>query len=239
MTGTLGRANRLADRQEESPDEFATERKPATARVLWQAPRSGSRRRSAGASEVRRLLVDANADAVLMNGMQRGDPDAIERLYDRHAASMLGVAIKVLGGREDAEDLVHDVFMEAWQRSSGFRPERGSVRTWLLVRTRSRAIDRMRALGSARRHARETLAHPPEPQPSQAPEPSRPADQQKAIERLRCLPAAQRDLLELAYFGGLSCSEISKRTGVPLGTVKSRLSSGLEQLRLTLGGPDR
>src|SRR5262245_53600870 len=94
-----------------------------------------------------------DSDAARVAEMATGSTEALAALYDSHAAPMFALAQRVLGDRRDAEDLVHDVFLEAWRRASAYDPARGSVRSWLLVRVRSRALDRRRALEVAQRHA--------------------------------------------------------------------------------------
>jgi RNA polymerase sigma-70 factor (ECF subfamily) len=180
----------------------------------------------------------AEVDVRLIEGMRAGDARGLAGLYDRHAPAMLGVATRILRDRGDAEDLVHDVFIEAWHKAASFSLERGGVRTWLLVRVRSRAIDRLRSLEVARRHARH----------AEAPAVARPArgvdDAASAPDRLRArtalaaLPEAQRMVVELAYYEGLSCSEIATRCGIPLGTAKSRLVSGMRELRRRFDAPE-
>jgi RNA polymerase sigma-70 factor (ECF subfamily) len=165
-----------------------------------------------------------------MAAAARGEQAALAELYDRHASAMLGVAIRVLRHRRDAEDLLHDVFLEAWQKAGDFDPSRGSVRSWLLMRVRSRGIDRLRSLESARRHAllraADPVATPVVTQPSwDSP------DRARARAALESLPPEQRDLVELGYFEGMSCSEMAAHRGIPLGTVKSRLGAGLAKLR--------
>ena len=166
-----------------------------------------------------------------MTAVESGDRYALADLYDRHAPAMLGVAARILRDRRDAEDLVHDVFVEAWRKAASFSAERGSVRTWLLVRTRSRAIDRLRNLEVAHRHARTERAVASDAPQAAEQDPSMTPDQRRARVALAGLPDAQRQVLELAYFEGLSCSEIARRCGAPLGTVKSRLSAGMRELR--------
>jgi RNA polymerase sigma-70 factor (ECF subfamily) len=176
--------------------------------------------------------VDFARDLELINAMEMGDRRAVGHLYDRHAPAMLGVASRILRDRRDAEDLVHDVFVEAWRKASSFSETRGSVRSWLLVRTRSRAIDRLRTLEVARRHARSEQAQAGDgASRSPADDPSATPDQRRARAALDALPPAQREVLELAYFEGLSCSEIASRCDAPLGTVKSRLAAGMRELR--------
>src|SRR4030095_9636091 len=92
-------------------------------------------------------------DERLIAAVGLGDEAALAALYDRHASAMLGVAYRVLRNRTDAEDLVHDVFVESWNKARDFQPSRGTLRSWLLMRVRSRGIDRLRSLEAARRHA--------------------------------------------------------------------------------------
>ena len=97
------------------------------------------------------VTPEPGRDQSLMAAAAVGDESALGELYDRHAGAMLGVALRILKLRQDAEDLVHDVFVEAWQKAADFDAGRGSVRSWLLVRVRSRGVDRLRSLSSARR----------------------------------------------------------------------------------------
>jgi RNA polymerase sigma-70 factor (ECF subfamily) len=173
---------------------------------------------------------DQERDRGLVAAAAAGDEAALAALYDRHAAAMLGVALRILKTRQDAEDLVHDVFVEAWQRAGHFDASRGSVRSWLLVRTRSRAVDRLRSLEAARKRG---LLLRDEQGPAEASvEPLWDGlDRARAKRALDALPEAQRSLVELAYFEGLSCSEMAERCGIPIGTVKSRLAAGMSKLR--------
>jgi RNA polymerase sigma-70 factor (ECF subfamily) len=185
---------------------------------------------------------EAERDARLVAGVQAGDRAALAGLYDRHAPAMLGVALRILRDRGDAEDLVHDVFLEAWRKSASFSAQRGTVRAWLLVRVRSRAIDRLRSLEVSRRHARGGRQPGDGAAPAQPTEdPADGPDRRRARAALAALPDVQRSVLELAFFEGLSCSEIATRCNAPLGTVKSRLLAGVRELRRTLEvaeGPD-
>ncbi len=166
------------------------------------------------------------SDAELINALRRQDTTALEKLYDRHSARMLGAAMRILNNRGDAEDLLHDVFVEAWQNVASYDPRRGSPLTWLLTRLRSRAIDRLRSLELARRHA---MAAPPRVATIAR------ADSDGVAGRCRAamasLSQAQRTVLELGYYRGLTCSEIAVHCDLPIGTVKSRLSAALANLR--------
>jgi RNA polymerase sigma-70 factor, ECF subfamily len=180
--------------------------------------------RSAGAA-------GAPEDAALVAAMARGDRAALAALYDRHASLLLGAAYHVLRNRRDAEDLLHDVLLECWNKAGTFDVRRGSVRSWLLVRVRSRALDRVRSLAVARRHA----AAPPAPPEEPLGDAARAADGGRAVRALGALPEAQRSIVELCFFEGLGCGDIAERLGIPVGTVKSRLARAVERLRGELG----
>lgn len=175
-----------------------------------------------------------HSDADLLAALRRRDTTALEQLYDRHSPRMLGAAMRILKNRRDAEDLVHDVFLEAWQHVDGYDPKRGSPITWLLTRLRSRAIDRLRSLELARRHA---MASKPEPPAAGTGEPDPMAARCRSA--IAGLSQAQRTVLELGYYRGLTCSEIAAHCNLPIGTVKSRLSAALANLRLKLGHLER
>ncbi len=176
---------------------------------------------------------DREIDRQLIGAVRGGDRDALAQLYDRHAPVMLGVAVRILGSRAEAEDLIHDVFLEAWNKASTHDAGRGSVRAWLLMRVRSRGIDRVRALGTARRYG---LAQRAEPTIAVSTPPNDCGpDGRRAVNALAGLPQEQRVVLESAYFEGLSHREIADRENIPIGTVKSRMSAALDKLRTTLG----
>jgi RNA polymerase sigma-70 factor (ECF subfamily) len=179
--------------------------------------------------------TDGERDRALIAATAAGDERALADLYDRHVAALLGVALRILKVRQDAEDLVHDVFVEAWQRAGDFDASRGSVRSWLLVRTRSRAVDRLRSLEAARK--RGLLASREDSAPTVVEPIWDGADRMRAKRALDALPEAQRALVELAYFEGLSCSEMAARCALPIGTVKSRLAAGMAKLRQEFAEP--
>lgn len=169
-------------------------------------------------------------DVALVRAIARRNRTALARLYARYAHSLRQVATALLRSRTEAEDLLHDVFCEAWLKAGEFDPARGSVRKWLLLRLRSRAIDR---LGSAyHRHRRAA-------QPLQAASASLTSDDSAAMHMLTSLvrrsvlrlPLLQRRVVQLTYTDGMTLTEIADELGVPVGTVKSRLHRGLLQLR--------
>lgn len=169
------------------------------------------------------------ADESLIRSVANGDREALAELYDRNAGVMMAVAMRILRDRTDAEDLLHDVFIEAWQKAGEFDAGRGSVRSWLLMRVRSRAIDRTRSLDVARRHAVivKVGAAPAHPDWEVA-------DHERAEQALRALPEEQRVLIELSYFEGLTYREMAEQAGIPIGTVRSRLSAAMQKLRKDL-----
>lgn len=175
-----------------------------------------------------------DADAALVASMAAGRPEALADLYDLHAAAMLGLAVRLLADRRDAEDLVHDVFLEAWRRAASYDRGRAPVRGWLLLMVRSRALDRLRSLEVARRHAQETQSGDPSAAIVQ-PGGLRGVTHARALEAIRSLPETQREVVQMCCLEGMSCSEIAKRSGIPVGTVKSRLARALAALRDHLG----
>ena len=146
---------------------------------------------------------------------------------------MLGLARRIVLGKPEAEDVVHDVFVEAWRRAADYDEGRGSVKAWLLLRTRSRAIDFRKSAGVARTVPTgdgEWLAALADPRAdvSEAP------DRVRLRQLLSALSDEQREVLYLGYFEGLSSSEIATRIGIPIGTVKSRVAAALSVLRSAL-----
>lgn len=172
-------------------------------------------------------LAPPDDDAAAVAAMARGDSLGLAALYTRYAATMLATARRILGDPRAAEDVVHDVFLEAWRQAVTYDPGRGTVRTWLLVRLRSRALDRCRAAV-----LRRTVAEPPDT--ADHDDASELPDHQRLRAVLRDLPSDQRAVLEHAYFAGLSASEIAAELRIPIGTVKSRLGAGLKKLRTAL-----
>lgn len=177
---------------------------------------------------------DAEIDRELIASIKSGDKNALAALYDRYASLILGLAFRILQNRGDAEDLLHDVFLEVWRRAKSYDPNRGAVRTWLLLRVRSRAIDRLRVIAKAREHAMAESFNEPE-SISERDQPNHTSDRFHARQALKSLSEVQRIVVELSYFEGLTCTEIAVRCGIPVGTVKSRLFAAMENLRHHLG----
>ena len=167
----------------------------------------------------------------------RGDADALEALYRRHAPRAMGVALRVLRERSEAEEVLQDTFLEVWRRAREYSPARGTVEAWLLTIARTRAIDRLRSRSARGRMVEAKSAEPPEAGPKLPDVLSAAAeDAQRVQAALLGLPVEQRTALELAYWEGLSQTEIAERTGQPLGTVKTRVRLALLKLAGQLSG---
>ena len=193
------------------------------------------------AREPTRSAHAADADAVLVERMQRGDEQALSAFYSRWFPVVSAVISRILKSADDVEDVVEETFWQAWRQANRFSADRGSVQTWVLTIARSRALDRLRATRRLREDAIDEggASEPGAPGggtalPS-ASDPSLDAEhaerRQLVVAALGELPAEQREALELGYFGGLSQSEIAERTGQPLGTVKTRMRLAMLKLR--------
>lgn len=165
------------------------------------------------------------------------DPElsSLESLYDTHHRQVLGLAYTLLGNREEAEEVAQECFLAAWRAGYTYDPARGSTRTWLLAVVRNRCIDHLRArLRRPVSHLDLLALDPPDESDVQAQAASS-VDGQVAVEALAGLPAEQREVIELAYFAGLSHAEIASRTSTPVGTVKGRIRLALDRLRTAMG----
>jgi RNA polymerase sigma-70 factor, ECF subfamily len=192
-----------------------------------------------GGQQRRRVDEQQEDDGDLLTAIVRGDREALGRLYDRHAGVLLALGMRILGDRAQAEDLLHDVVLEAWHRAADFDPARGSVRAWLVTRMRSRALDRRAAASRQARLAeqvgRDAEAGATHAQPADALA-ARP-DRDRIRQHLAGLSAELTEVVDLAYFDGLSFSDIAARLSIPLGTVKSRMARALQLLRERLAAP--
>jgi RNA polymerase sigma-70 factor (ECF subfamily) len=177
-------------------------------------------------------------DAVLLGRTARGDAAAFGSLFDRHSGLVLGLLVRLLGRRAEAEELLQEVFLQVWREADRYRPEAASPRGWLLMIARSRAIDRLRS--HLARERREAAAAGPA---DAAVAPTGPERLERRERRARVaaalagLPPEQREAVEHAFFQGLSHREIAERLGQPLGTVKSRILLGMRKLRASLEAP--
>jgi RNA polymerase sigma-70 factor (ECF subfamily) len=177
------------------------------------------------------------SDEAVVALVARSDHDALAELYDRFGRIAYGLALRVLRDDALAEDAVQEAFLQAWRSADTFMPERAKASTWLLTLVHRRAVDLVRREQRRR-------SEPLDEASDRAGD--GPVDEQAWLryqrERvqaaLRCLPDQQREALELAYYGGFSQSELAERLGQPIGTIKSRMSSGLGRLRELLAEPN-
>lgn len=175
------------------------------------------------------------SDIELLHAVARGDEGALARLYDHYRLILFGLLARILNSREEAEDVLQEVFLQVWKRAADFDEQRGRPFTWLVTVARSRAIDRLRVLASRQRLA-ESAAQDATEDASDAVADTLHAEQREIVGRaLATLPEEQRRTLKLAYFEGLTQSEIAAQLGTPLGTVKTRMRAGMMKLRELLG----
>jgi RNA polymerase sigma-70 factor, ECF subfamily len=173
------------------------------------------------------------SDEALVALVARGDQDALAELYDRVGRIAYGLAVRVLRDERLAEDAVQEGFLAVWRSAAGFRAERAKASTWILTLVHRRAVDLVRR---EERRRTEPLEAETSAAASEAAEATDEAawlrfERERVQAALRQLPDAQREALELAYYGGFSQSELAERLGVPLGTIKSRMFAGLARLR--------
>jgi RNA polymerase sigma-70 factor (ECF subfamily) len=168
-----------------------------------------------------------SSDLATVTAMKAGDQSAMAALYDRYSSVVYAVALRVLGDTGAAEDILQEVFLQLWRNPGAFDSARGSLAAWLAVITRNRAIDALRK--------RKPETDIEDVIVSVAPDLASDADRTRVAAKIRgvlsSMSAAQRSALEMAYFEGLSHSEIADRTGEPLGTIKTRIRAGLLALR--------
>jgi len=183
------------------------------------------------------LAVFAKGDGDLLERLQRRDPQALGELYDRYGRMTFALIFRMVRDRGIAEDLTQETFLRVWNRIGGFDCERGAVGPWLLAVARNRAIDYLRYQG---KRAEATVELNETEHPGLfAGLPGDPLtlDAARQVQRaLAELTAQQREAIELAYFEGLSQTEIAEKMGQPLGTVKTWMRRALQQMRSTLGG---
>lgn len=177
----------------------------------------------------------SSGDRDLALRLQAGNVEALEGIYNLYAGLVYALALKMLKNAQEAEDLTQEVFVNLWQDRQ-YNPDRGSLKTYLMTYTRSRALDRLRVQSNRFRILRQFL-HLDRPEPKE----KSPLDSASEQERsqyiqtaLADLPQTEREVLEIAYFEGCSQSQIATRLGIPLGTVKSRSRQGLLRLRRLL-----
>ena len=164
----------------------------------------------------------------LARRLARRDPEALRALYDLHGGAIFGALLRVLGDRAAAEDVQQQVFLEAWQRADRFDPERGGLRTWLLTIARSRALDHLRRRVPEPRDPASTIALADRADETRVDDL---LEHWYLLAELDRLPGDEADVLRRRFYLEQSQTEIAAETGVPLGTVKSRMVSGLKRMR--------
>ncbi len=207
---------------------------------LWRIPpfvppaiRMPSRRAVFGRAALRRL-----SDAELLALVKDGDAEAFELIYERHVGVAFGLAARICGSRGVAEDVVQEAFLSVWRGRDRYEPSRGEVRSWVLGIVHHRAIDRIRRSGV---HERRRADAEGIEEVLEAPDRTEVEIQQReqadeVRTALQTLPDEQRRVIELAYFDGLTHTEIASRLGAPLGTIKGRMRLGLLKLHAELTG---
>jgi RNA polymerase sigma-70 factor (ECF subfamily) len=173
------------------------------------------------------------ADEDLMQLVRRGDAAAFEAVYDRHATAAFSLAYRMTGTRNTAEDVVQEAFLSLWRSGARYDRTRGSVRTWVLGIVHNRAIDALRRsmVHDRRRASDEGIEERFEARERTEVEAARNDEAREIHAALQSLPNEQCKVIELAYFGGFSHSEIAEILGLPMGTVKGRMRLGLEKIR--------
>jgi RNA polymerase sigma-70 factor (ECF subfamily) len=177
-------------------------------------------------------------DTKLMQQVAAGDGEAFRELFDRRGPLTLGVLIRIVRNRESAEEILQEVFLQVWRLAGSYRPEKAPPFAWILMLARSRAIDYLRSRQALLRREEAGLWQAAEAAPLSAEEIDGRILERRIRPALQKLPAVQRISLELAFFSGLSHSEIAERLATPLGTVKSRIKLGLQRLRMFLAEPE-
>ena len=177
----------------------------------------------------------APSDVDLMLGIQSGDADALSQLYDRYNGIVKALILRIIHNDTEADDLLQEVFMEIWNQAKNFSAEKGKPLGWMVTLTRRRAIDALRKRQAYTR-AEERLQSEPEQQPlawvQNATEKDIEAGDTRVLmaKVINSLPEAQQQVIELAFFQGMSQREIASNTNTPLGTVKTRLELGLKKI---------
>jgi len=172
------------------------------------------------------------SDEALLSAVARSDEAALAELYDRFGRMAYGLALRVLRDPALAEDAVQDAFLNVWRSAEGFQAERAKASTWVLTFVHRRAVDLVRR--EERRRTEPEEAAPVPAGPGADEDAERRSKREVVQDALRRLPPEQREAIELAYYGGYTQSELAERLGEPLGTIKSRMFTGLQRLRALL-----
>lgn len=195
--------------------------------------------RNPGSKEDAVLSDPKSSDQSLLERVAGKDSQALADLYDRYAPAALALAARILGDRSEAEDVLQVVFTRVWQEAGRYDPAKGSPTSWLLAWVRNGSIDRLRRREALQRAALNSVDHA-----AAAPADGRghghdhsAEERERLAKAVAALPADQRQVIELAYFEGLSQTQIAQRLGEPLGTVKTRVRLGMNKLRQAMPVP--
>ena len=180
--------------------------------------------------------AEAAPERAIVERMAAGDGEALRELYDMHSRAVYSLALRILRVQSDAEDIVQDVFVQAWRQAARYDATRGTVAGWLLMQARSRSIDRLRARQARPEQTEdERRADPPDSSAGADIQIVRSEQARRVRQALEDLPRLQRTALELAYYEGLTHVQIAEQLEQPLGTIKTRIRQGLLKLRQALG----
>lgn len=197
-----------------------------------EAPR---RARTMRGVEKQRYTERGDQADALLERVAQGDEQAFAELYDAWAGRLLALIIRIVVDRAQSEEVLQEVMLEAWRRAPSFDPARGTGRAWLVTMARHRAIDRVRAAQAARDREDAWQGYLPDTDVTVAEVEDR-MEASRVRQALDAVGEPHRTTIALAYFTGLTHTEIAQRMGVPLGTVKSRIRDGMAKMRTHLGG---
>jgi RNA polymerase sigma-70 factor, ECF subfamily len=191
-------------------------------------------------ADTNKNLTDQSQDAVLIERIRNGDRTAFMTFYDRFSPLLFSVAARVLGDRKEAEDVLQEVMLVIWNKSGEYDSKLGSLSSWGVALTRNKALDRLRSRTRRLRLIEEVAIMAEESDTSSSPSVNEVLHGRERAEMLRAamkeLPPEQRMAIELAFFTGMSQTDIATRLQQPLGTVKARIRRGMLRLREQLGG---
>lgn len=172
--------------------------------------------------------LPADKDQILIARICANDKKALSDLYERYVNRLLGLANQILLSKDDAQDVIHDVIIEVWKKAKDYDPNRASVLGWLLLRVRSRCLDRIRKQQTIVKYLENQKKEPEK----QAKSVSDAYSENRQLDiALKVLTINQRQVVELNYFKGLTCAEIAQDYAIPLGTVKTRLLTAMKKMQ--------
>lgn len=183
---------------------------------------------------------NADDEIALMKRIQARDPDALEELYDLYNRLLFGMVISIVKKREEAEDVLQEIFVKIWNKANSFNPDRGNVYSWIVTLARNKAIDRIRSKGYKTQQKQSVSIHEPlfslEGDKYDPMETTIFSDRAELVKRaLEKIPEKQSEVIKIAYYRGMTQSEIADYLDIPLGTVKTRTRQGMIKLKRILG----